>query len=218
MMVYPRLMLTALALGLLGTSAHGSVGFFGTFIEVDADGTTDLYDATPFGFDATNFQGASLGTFAPAGSLTFSAVQAMTFKNGGDNVTSVSINYRVTPDGGTPGSFASSDVPFRSNATFEAINGTTFTGSGDQAWGYPNAISPTSPNFVSGLADGDYDLEIFFKGTTFGSDFFDSNGGSNYTASFTVTSVPEPAVALLAGLGGLVLMGSRSKRADVASD
>ncbi len=213
MMVYPRLMLSALALSLLSTSAHGGVGFFGTFIEIDADGTTALYDATPFGNDATNFEGANLGTFASVGSLTFSAVQTMTFKNSGDDVTGVSINYRVTPDGGTPGSFASSNVPFRSNAPFTAINGSGITGSGDQAWGHPNPISPTSPNFVSGLADGDYDLEIFFKGTTFGSDFFDSNGGSNYTATFTVSSVPEPAVALLAGLGGLVLMGSRSKRA-----
>jgi len=70
-------------------------------------------------------------------------------------------------------------------------------------------------NGVGDLATGDYTFSAYFEGFTNATDtpgnIFLNNGGSNYTASFTV--VPEPGTyALIAGMLGLAFVSLKRRR------
>ena len=61
---------------------------------------------------------------------------------------------------------------------------------------------------ISGLADGTYNLEVWF-GSNGLNDKWDSNNNANYVATFTkgaASSVPEPATMSLLGLGALAMV------------
>lgn len=115
--------------------------------------------------------------------------------------------YRFYSTGGTPGSFISVNMPFQ----IDNVGGT----SGDQQWGGDingaNAALVTSSNILSGLANGNYTLEVYSEIATnsvnASSTIANNNSGANYTAAFTV--IPEPSAALLGAIGSLVLLRRR---------
>lgn len=136
-----------------------------------------------------------------------SNAQGLTFKNSGSNVTGVETNYRVTRVGDTPGGFTAITHGFGSNANFTDAAGNEFTGAGDQLWGGSGGITST-PDVVAGLIEGDYEIEVFVKASaTPDGDQFASNGGSNFTATFSV--VPEPASLCLLTAGAAMLLSRR---------
>ena len=107
-----------------------------------------------------------------------------TFKNGTGDVSMAQLNYRIYPTGSPSESFTSLDLPFNTN----------LVNPGDQKW----QSLAASMNLLTGLTDGNYTLEVYVSANTNEGDRFLSNGGVNYTATFSV--VPEPsALALIAG-------------------
>ncbi len=176
---------------LLWTSTNPSFSFTDpgtTFYEIDSD-TSNL-------FGALEFQGANLGTYN-VGDTLFLTGEQKSFKNNGTDVTAHTLSY--------------------------SLNGVTFTdfsynfeadlGGGDQRWGRANAGGLTG-NILDGLTPGNYTLEVFSSITTnsvdSGPTVFNNNGGSNFSATFTV--VPEPSTSALIGLS-LVGLVARRRRA-----
>jgi hypothetical protein len=157
----------------------------------------------PVVLNTTGFNGLNLGTFNPGAgdTLTLIGGEALTFKNGaatdttGNDVTAAAINFRI--DGGAFNPFV---LAFNEN----------LTNPGDQRW----ASTDGTINLLTGLSAGAHTLTFFASGSNNSNPavgIFDSNGGANYTANFTV--VPEPStLSLLAGpalLGGWLFLRRR---------
>ncbi|BAM04059.1 PEP-CTERM sorting domain-containing protein [Phycisphaera mikurensis] len=202
--------LAASAVAASSTSAFGAAGIFGAYVELTASGgaATSYNLLVPGSSPLSDFDGLDLGDFDVTGdTLVISNAQGLTFKNGGSDVTGVETNYRVTRVGDAPGVFTAIAHNFGANATFTDAAGNTFTGGGDQLWGGPGGITST-PDVVAGLVEGDYEIEIFARAfTAADGDQLADNGGSNYTATFSV--VPEPASLALLGAGAALLFRRR---------
>lgn len=188
---------------LLPLSSFGAAGMFDQFVIVNTGGVA-YFD---IGATTANpdFQGATLGTFTSSSSLLLGG-QGKSWKNSGTDVTGMQLFYRIWQ--GTPsGSFSQFNYAFQFNIGV----------GGDQQWGSDvagaNGSAFYTGNLLNGLANGNYNLEIFSRITTNGvnaaSQIFNNAGGNNYTASFSV--VPEPSRVLfgLLGLGALVFRRRR---------
>lgn len=154
----------------------------------------------PVDLNTSGFNGLNLGTFNPStgDTLTLVGGEALTFKNNGGgltgtDVTGTFVNYSI--DGG---SFMSLSLPFNQ----DNVSGNA----GDQRW----ASDTYNVNLLTGLSLGTHTISFFASGTTNGNQIFDSNGGANYTASFTV--VPEPSTWAMGSLTALGLVGSVLRR------
>jgi hypothetical protein len=157
-----------------------------TFFEIDSD-TTNL-------FGASEFHGASLGSFA-LGSQLFLAGQQKSFKNNSTDVTGHTLFWSLN------GGLTSQSLGYGFQADL---------GGGDQRWGTDHTGGLTS-NILSGLTPGNYTLSVWTSistnGTNADSTIFNNRGGANYNATFTV--IPEPTAALLGSLGMLGLLRRR---------
>lgn len=126
-----------------------------------------------------NFPAQNLGTFV-AGSipLTLSGGEVKTFKNNGTDIISARLMYRVYPTGSPSGSFTAVNLPWVAN----------LPNPGDQQWQTTSA----GIDLLNGLSDGNYTLEIYYEASTNSvnapATIYDSNGGANYSATFTVAS------------------------------
>lgn len=171
-----------------GQLSAQNVGIFQTYIIYDLNGNGNAFRAGGFNADgAPTFSGINLGT---PSSLVLNGGEVKTFKNNGGDVFGAEIFYNVHPAGSGPGPFTGIPLPFDSN----------LGGNGDQKW--QQALAGT--NILSGLAPGNYELEVYWKITSNLGDFFDSNFGNNIKASFTVA--PAASVPTLSQWG-LIIFG-----------
>jgi hypothetical protein len=190
------------ALFLANSISHAATGVFGSYVGINENGSGNTwYSILDFGTDVTDFQGVDFGTFdiTTSDSLQISAFELETFKNSGGDVTGVELQYRVYEQSTTPGTFNVVSGGFLANSTFTAANGDSVTGFGDQKWG----VSPTATlgDLLAGTSAGNtYNVEVFTRAFTNEGDRFVNNGGSNFTASFTV--VPEPSSLIMLGVAG----------------
>ncbi len=125
-----------------------------------------------------DFQGANLGNFEPGvGSLILKGGQNKTFKCNGGDVTGGNLQYRVYfISNNSPGNFNSIALGWASNDAGGC--------GGNQTW---QSIA-NSINILSGLAAGDYYLEVYNDATGNPATVFANNGGSNFIATFRVLS------------------------------
>ena len=215
-------LISVAAVSLLASSRlFADTGIFGTDLGLESNlingGTPTFFEADllgdsrhaplasgavtlPVDLNTSGFNGLNLGTFNPSAGDTLTLVggEALTFKNNGGgssgtDVTGTFVNYSI--DGG---SFMSLSLPFNE----DNVSGT----SGDQRW----ASDTYDVNVLTGLSLGTHTIAFFASGTTNGNQIFDSNGGANYTASFTV--VPEPSTWAMGSLVALGLAGSAFRR------
>ncbi|NCG08316.1 MAG: hypothetical protein GWO81_01900 [Verrucomicrobia bacterium] len=141
---------------------------------------------------STSFQGANLGTFSNAlwlgGQTGFDSV--------GNGVNFIEMGYSITGTATANGTIA---YAFQSFSAPNDQQGTDVNGAN---------TSDISTNLISAhsLTAGSYNISIYVQGApNNGSSIYDSNGGSNYNAAFTV--VPETSTyALFAGLGVLAFV------------
>lgn len=188
--------------------ATAGVGIFGSYASVDG---TWYGGNQPGSLFLSALDGANLGTFNVGDSMLLSGAEMLTYKNGGSDVYQGHVFYNVHETSTGPGSFTDINVNWSNNIPFNDAAGNTFNSFGDQKW---SNITST-PDLLSGLSAGDYNLEIYFMINTSDGDIYDSRGGLNYVSSFSVTSpapaVPEPAACLLA-LAGMVSLGMLYRR------
>ncbi len=150
-------------------------GIFQTYAIVNF-GTGNTYLAGGANADgAPSFNGTDFGT--PT-TLTLNGGEVKTFKNGGSDVFGATIFYRVYKQGDTPGAFTDINLPFAENLP----NGD------DQRWDETSAGVDILAQATAG--NGDYFLEVYWFSDNSDGGSFDSNGGSNYMASFTVNVLP----------------------------
>lgn len=210
-----RLLGIGLAAIAMGSGAFAASGIFGAHIGITQGGSQTIAGGITgtTGDTRDEFQSPFILSIADLNlgdSLTISAAEVLTFKDGSSDVTGAELNYRVYASGSTAGSFTAVSIGWSSNRPFTDLLGNNYGGSGggDQSWGN---ISST-PDIAAGLSAGSYVLEVFWKVTSSDGDHHVNNNGNNYTASFSV--VPEPSTfALLAGLAGLAAIALRRRKA-----
>ena len=174
---------------------YAAAGFFDSFAIVNVAGGGNTFYDLGAATGNTDFNGANLGSLAQGESL-FLGGQIRTFKNTGSDVTGVNLFYRIYPSGSPSGAFTSIAYPFQWNFGDSGAPG-ELKNSGDQQWGTDvngNNLTDAAVDILNGtsLAVGDYTLEVYVVVTTNGVDaatnIFDSGGGSNYSATFTLTA------------------------------
>jgi hypothetical protein len=194
-----RIALAALLLTPL--ASYGAAGMFDQFVIVNTTGNT-YYD---IGASTANpdFQGSSLGSYMNTDTLRLGG-QGKSFKNTSTDVTGMQLWYRVY-EGVTPvGGFTQLNYAFKAN----------IGGGGDQEWGTDGGSPYYTSNFLTGLLNGTYTVEVYSTITTNGVNeapvVFNSNSGNNFKASFTVVPEPSRAVLLIGGLGAMVFRRRRA--------
>ncbi len=192
-----------------------SAGFNSGYIVLNNGSPDNYYKLKDNAADTTNpkFNGANLGTFsAYNGSLILQGSEMNVWKCNGCNITDPKLFYRIYKTAATPGAFSSYDIPFDSDFS----NGCS---GADQKW----KTTTGTVNLLTGLSEGNYTLEVYSRMTTGCSgDLYDSNGGSNYKATFSVNPItvisaggtnifatyPNLAAAITAINGGTVHTGT----------
>ena len=151
-------------------------GIYESYAILSINGASNSYydmQATTTNHD---FNGANLGSFVYGlETLVFKGGQNKTYKNGGCNINSSAINYRIYVSGSPTGSYSNVNESFLSNDG----------GGGNQTW---EGLTG-SANLIAGLSPGIYTIEVYsqagYDGCGTGT-HYSSNGGSNYKATFTV--------------------------------
>jgi hypothetical protein len=164
-------------------------GIFDSFAILNVNGSGNTFYDLSASTGNADFQGTDLGVFDASMQSIILGGQAKIFKTNGTDVTGVSIFYRIYPMGSPSGAFI--EIPY--SFQFNNAGGN----SNNQQWGTEAINSnPTdgSIEILTGteLMAGSYVLEVYVRSTTNGVDaateIFDNNGGSNYQATFTVSS------------------------------
>lgn len=184
-------------------SGFGAAGMFDQFVIVNTGSSTyyDIGAAT----GNPDFQGTNLGSYTTSNSLVLGG-QGKSYKNGGSNVTGMRLYYRLW-QGTASGSFSQLGYNFQ-------IDNVAGVG-GDQQWGTDvagsNGTAFDTGNLLTGLASGFWNLEVYSEISTNGGPIANNNGGSNFTATFSVLPVPEPSRAILLLLGGVGILSRRRR-------
>ena len=177
------------------TAPAALTGIFESYAILNKNGTGNtFYDAGASTGNA-DFQGANLGTFnSSVNSLILNGGEVKTYKNGGGDVFGAYLAYRIW-SGSPAGSFTETQLFYNGEL-----------GGGDQDWKATGA----NIKLLQGLNNGNYTLEVYFRSPGNQGDVYDSRGGSNYQATFSV--VPEPITMALPIFGGLALLLGLSRR------
>jgi autotransporter-associated beta strand protein len=158
-----------------------SAGFNNTFIVLSLNGGANTFYDLNATTANTDFNGASLGTFAAGSSnLILKGAEHNVYKCGGADLTSTRLNYRIYPTGSPSGSYTAQNIGFTSGFG----NG---CGGQDQVW----SNTGLTANLLTGLGTGSYTIEVYSDATITccGGTAFASNSGNNYKATFTVSSI-----------------------------
>lgn len=193
--------LVTIVVFLFGTIGNAqNFGEFASAITLESCGSISTFNLTGSGANCINpscgtvFQGTNIGVYNQnSGGIRIKGGELKTWKNGGANVCGANIMYTCYLTGFRPASpiFTSMNLPFKANCSSGTFtDGFGPCGGNDQKWG-------TSSNSIdlSTLSLGNNTIEIYIQ--YFGDDFstsgcgtnrFISNGGFNYTATFTLVA------------------------------
>ncbi|NNL32707.1 MAG: hypothetical protein HKO80_05830, partial [Flavobacteriaceae bacterium] len=161
-------------------------GIYESFVIIDSGFGNNYYDLNPHTQTGLfDFNGANLGSFACGETLDLNGGQNRIYKCGLDDITSGWLFYRIY-SGAPSGAFIGIDLS-------NSVNNTGAAGCGgiNQDWTTDNA----GIDILAGLLAGTYSLEVYTLAHCTGcvsSPHYVSNGGFNFTATFTITDVNDP--------------------------
>ncbi|WP_417428663.1 T9SS type A sorting domain-containing protein [Halpernia sp.] len=165
------LMLVILATSIFSFSLKAQdAGIYETYVILNINSAGNSYYDAQATTGNTDFNGANLGTFYNTQSLVFAGGQIKTWKNGGADVTGANVYYKVYKTGDVA-AFTTLNAGFKSD-----------DGGGNQTWEKADGTT----NILSGLTNGDYNLEVYFDAPTSVGTKYSNNGGPNYKATFTI--------------------------------
>lgn len=177
------LILTLYSIQIQAQADGTNVGIFQTYVFYTVDGSpqTDAGSENPEGHPTT-FDGTALGTIS---SLELTGAEVKSYKNAGNggDVTGATFHYNIFPASGSLGAFTPLNLPFGAN--LDACCGGN---PGDQSW----IENTASIDLLSGLAPGDYVLQVYWEASTNEAGCcFDSNPPNDFQATFTIAAPPE---------------------------
>lgn len=151
------------------TKVQAENGTFGKYIVINSTGGGQQFIA------ATS--SSNIGTFSN-GTLTLQGGEISTYQNGSDDMTGVTMFYRVYEVGATAPSFSSFNLPqFGSTA-----------GNGDKKWqSIAQSINLILPSSNGKTYKVEFYYQIFgaFAGSPF--NYFDSNSSANYAITYSIS-------------------------------
>jgi hypothetical protein len=108
------------------------------------------------------------------------------------------------------------EAPRNGGAYYRTIDSTSYS---EMIWtqtslggnDYQGTIG-TADNVAAGLGVGTHTVTVWAKSWGTGADGWLSNGGANYSATFSITAIPEPTTLVLVGLGVAGLLAYRRRR------
>ncbi|AWI26482.1 T9SS sorting signal type C domain-containing protein [Flavobacterium pallidum] len=174
-----RFAILTLAICCLQQVRAQSAGFDSSFIVLSINNGSNIYYDLQASSGNPDFNGANLGTFCEGSSnLVFRGAEHNVYKCGGCDLSSTRLYYRVYPAGLPSGSFTSNNIGY-------AAGGSNGCGGANQQW----ADTGYSTNLLSGLAPGNYTIEVYSDATVTcsGGSVYAGNDGNNYKANFTVS-------------------------------
>ena len=193
--VFARRLGVLLALWLLAAPAWAGSGFYKNFVVLNAGAGNVYYDTELSNTTNPDFQGANLGAFdRTTGQLLLNGAEANTFENNGDDIQATRLYYRLYRQGNAAGGFQSVELSFRNRG----LDGNPT----NEKWDALNAgldlLARTNGN-------GTYVLEAYFEGSGVnagnGYQVYDSRGGQNYRATFSVTGATPAFTTWTGSLG-----------------
>lgn len=180
------------------SSCAQNFGEFGSAVYMSECYLTQFYNTTGSGANcinpscATVFDGKDFGSYSQnSGQLSLGGAEIKSWKNGGGNVCSGTLYYRIYPAGSPSGAFSSFNIPWKCNCCGSNFcDGIGPCGGNDQKWStLAQSIDLTT------YPPGDYEIEVYFSYTGDDNSSWNcndtkyiNNGGSNYIASYTVVS------------------------------
>jgi Secretion system C-terminal sorting domain len=163
--------------------AKAAFGVFGSAVYIYKNGTNTFYNCNGTNIGSVPFSG-DLGTFSQnTSTLKLQGAEIKTWRDAGSNVCTPIMQYRIY-SGGPSGAFTPVDIPFFSN----------LPSNNDQKWQKPGTGTVLNLDMTT-LPVGTYTIQIYFQipGNNNGNvncpdTNYDSNGGSNYAMTFTITA------------------------------
>ena len=201
------------SLALLTSFSYGATAIWGGYFTVDGTKykSSGIYGGTEPTFDGHNFGTLTEGL----DSLILSQAETLTSQSDGHSTFAHAFAYNVRLSG---------DAESNNPADFDFLNlgDGADLGSGNEK----GEITGQTIDLMNGLAPGNYSIDVVHKvGAWEGGSNFERIANVNsvnpgdtawssvnaFTGTFTVTAVPEPSSAVLAGLGALAF-GVRRRR------
>ena len=181
---YYTVLLLVFCLAAVSPAFSQSNGIYESYAIISINGGGNAYYDMAASTPNTDFQGANLGTYNYTQSLVVKGGQNKTFKCSGGDITNGAMNWRVwKTSAGASGGFSSISYGFVSNDAGGCGGNQTWEGTGG------------TTNVITGLAPGNYTLEVYSTaGGTPNNPAYSNNGGNNYRATFTVTSTTNPVI------------------------
>ena len=178
---FKNVILAALLVLMNSASWGQSAGFNNTFIVLSLNGGANAYYDLNATTANTDFNGASLGTFAAgSSSLILKGAEHNVYKCGGADLTSTRLYYRIYLTASPSGSYTSQSIGYTSG-------GANGCGGQNQQW----SNTGLTTNLLTGLGAGAYTIEVYSDATITccGGTAFAANSSNNYKATFTVSSI-----------------------------
>jgi len=151
-----------------------SISIWKTYAIINVNGGGNTYYDLLASTVNPDFNGTNLGTFNSSQSIIIAGGESHTNKCSGGNVTGSTIRYNVHLTSSGTGSFTGIGLSWISNDGGSC--------GGDQTW----KSSSNAANILTGLAPGNYTLEIYSEANGTPGTVYASNGGVNYKATFSV--------------------------------
>ena len=151
-----------------------SQGIYESYIIMDVNGGGNTYYDLNATTGNSDFNGNNFGVFSTGNTLYLKGFEHKVWQNGGTGFEWDRLHYKVEETSDNSQSYS-----------FLAGSYDSFLGGNNHKW----INNTANVNLLDGLAPGDYKITVYGEARDWnGTNVYDSNGGSNYVATFSITN------------------------------